>query len=211
MTTPTSSGVNVAVIYYSATGNVYEMAQAAVEGAQKAGATEVRLAKVRELAPQEAIATNQGWAEHVKATQDVPVADLDLLEWADVLLFGTPTRYGSPTAQLRQFLDTTGPLWSQGKLADKVVAAFTSTATAHGGQESTLLNLYTTFYHWGCIIVPPGYLDPVQFQVGNPYGASHISANGDNPVGEPEKASTRFTAQRAVETAAALKRGRQAA
>ena len=208
MTTPTSTGVNVAVIYYSATGNVYEMAQAAVEGAQKAGADQVRLAKVHELAPQEAIATNEGWAEHVRATQDVPEADLDLLEWADVLLFGTPTRYGSPTAQLRQVLDTTGPLWSQGKLADKVVAGFTSTATAHGGQESTILAMNNTFYHWGCIIVPPGYADPVQFQAGNPYGASHISNNGAIPPGEVELAAVEFQTRRAVQIAEVLRRGR---
>jgi NAD(P)H dehydrogenase (quinone) len=201
--------VNVAVIYYSSTGNVYELARAAVEGAEKAGG-EVRLRKVRELAPPEAIASNQGWAEHARATQDVAEASLDDLTWADVLLVGSPTRYGSVTAQLRQFLDTTGPLWAEGRLADKVVAAFTSTATAHGGQETTLLSLYTTFCHWGCVIVPPGYLDPVQFQVGNPYGASHVSADGQNPVGDPERASMHFTAQRAVEIATALKRGRVA-
>jgi NAD(P)H dehydrogenase (quinone) len=204
------SDVNVAIIYYSATGNVYELAQAAYKAAEHAGA-EVRLRKVRELAPDEAIASNQGWAEHVAATQDVAEATLDDLEWADVLLFGTPTRYGSPTAQLRQFLDTTGPLWAQGKLADKVVAAFTSTATAHGGQETTLMALYTTFCHWGCIIVPPGYLDPVQFQVGNPYGTSHVSANGENPVGDLERESVGFSARRAVEIAARLKRGAAAA
>lgn len=203
------STINVAVIYYSATGNVHELAKAAVEGAEKGGA-EVRLRKVRELAPDEAVASNQGWADHVSATRDVPEASLADLEWADVLLFGTPTRYGSPAAQLQQFLDTTGPLWAEGRLADKVVAGFTSTATAHGGQESTLLNLYTTFYHWGCIIVPPGYLDPIQFQVGNPYGASHISANGQHPVGEAERAANRFTAQRAVDIAWDLKAGRAA-
>ncbi len=203
------STINVAVIYYSATGNVHELAKAAVEGAEKGGA-DVRLRKVRELAPDEAIAANQGWADHAAATQHVPEASLADLEWADVLLFGTPTRYGSPAAQLQQFLDTTGPLWAEGRLADKVVAGFTSTATAHGGQESTLLSLYTTFYHWGCIIVPPGYLDPIQFQVGNPYGASHISANGQNPVGEAERAANRFAAQRAVDIAWDLKAGRAA-
>lgn len=202
--------VNVAVIYYSATGNVYELAQAAAKAAEHAGG-EVRFRKTKELAPEEAIASNQGWAEHRRATQDVPEAGLDDLEWADVLLFGSPTRYGSPAAQFRQFLDTTGPLWAQGRLADKVVSAFTSTATAHGGQETTIQAIYTTVAHWGCIIVPPGYLDPIQFQVGNPYGASHISANGENPVGEDERASVAFQATRAVEIAAALKRGRVAA
>lgn len=205
-----SPDVNVAVVYYSATGNVFALAQSAAKAAEHAGA-EVRLRKVRELAPAEAIASNQGWKEHAAATQEVPEATLDDLDWADVLLFGTPTRYGSPAAQLRQFIDTTGPLWSQGRLGDKVVSAFTSTATRHGGQETTLTSLYTTFCHWGCIIVPPGYLDPVQFQVGNPYGASHVSANGENPVGDDERASVAFQAERAVRVARDLKAGRSAA
>ncbi len=200
------SAVNAAVIYYSATGNVYELAQSAAKAAEGAGA-EVRLRKVRELAAEEAIRSNEGWAEHARATQDVPEATLDDLSWADVLLFGTPTRYGAASAQLRQFIDQTGPLWAQGALADKVVAAFTSTATSHGGQETTLVGLYTTFMHWGAIIVAPGYLDPIQFQVGNPYGASHVSANGQNPVGDAERASVEFSARRAVEIAAKLKGG----
>lgn len=202
--------VNVAVIYYSATGSVYALASSAAKAAEHAGG-EVRVRKVHELAPAEAIASNAGWAEHAKATADVQEASLADLEWADVLLFGSPTRYGSPTSQLRQFFDTTGPLWGAGKLADKVVAAFTSTATAHGGQETTLQAIYTTVMHWGCIIVAPGYLDPIQFQVGNPYGASHVSANGSNPVGDAELESVAFSARRAVEIAAAIKRGRSAA
>jgi NAD(P)H dehydrogenase (quinone) len=202
--------VNVAVIYYSSTGNVYELAQAAAKAAEHAGGR-VRVRKVRELAPDEAIASNQGWAEHARRTQDIPEATLADLEWADVLLFGAPTRYGCPAAQMRQFMDTTGPLWAQGKLADKVVAAFTSTATQHGGQETTLMAFYTTFCHWGCIIVPPGYLDPIQFQVGNPYGASHVSANGEHPVGDAERECVAFSAERVVETAARLKQGARAA
>jgi flavodoxin len=104
----TVSDVNAAVIYYSATGSTYAMAQAAAEAAKKAGA-EVRLRKVHELASQEAIANNEGWSAHARETQDVPEAALDDLEWADVLIFGTPTRYGLPTAQLKQFIDTSGP------------------------------------------------------------------------------------------------------
>jgi NAD(P)H dehydrogenase (quinone) len=171
----------------------------------------VRLRKVRELAPEEAIQSNEGWAAHVKQTQDVAEAGLEDLEWADVVLLGTPTRFGLPTAQLKQFIDTTGPLWGAGKLADKVYASFTSTGTAHGGQESTLLALNNTFYHWGGIIVPPGYTDPIQFQAGNPYGASHISANGDNPPGDTDLAAASYLAQRAVRIATALKAGFAAA
>jgi multimeric flavodoxin WrbA len=103
-----------------------------------------------------------------------------------VILLGSPTRFGLPAAQLKQFIDTTGPLWGQGRLVDKIGSAFTSTATTHGGQESTILAMNNTFYHWGCIIVPPGYADPIQFQAGNPYGTSHTSQNGAIPPGELE-------------------------
>lgn len=198
--------VNVAVIYYSATGSVYQLAQAVREGAEKAGA-EVRLLKVHELAPAEAIASNEGWAEHAKQTEDVPEASLDDLEWADGVILGSPTRYGQPTAQLKQFIDTTGPLWGQGKLADKVYSSFVSTGTPHGGQETTLIAINNTFYHWGGFIVPPGYTDPIQFEAGNPYGTSHTSNNGANPPGDTELAAARYQGQRVATVAAQLKRG----
>ncbi|MGR4881626.1 NAD(P)H:quinone oxidoreductase [Streptomyces sp. LARHCF249] len=199
---------NVAVIYYSSTGNVHTMARAAAESAAKAGA-EVRLLKVAELAPASVIAGNQAWADHAAATADVAEATLADLEWADVILFGTPTRYGLPAAQLKQFIDTTGGLWFQGKLVNKVVSSFTSTSTAHGGQESTLLALNNTFYHWGSIIVPPGFADPVQFDPanGNPYGASSVSGNTPDNVADVNLGSVEFQARRAVEIAAALGRG----
>lgn len=203
--------VNVAVIYYSSTGGVHKLAEAAVEGAGKAGvATEVRLRRVAELAPPEAIAGNEQWAAHAEATKAVAVASLDDLDWADVVLFGTPTRYGNPAAQLKQFLDTTAGLWAEGKLADKVYSAFTSVATLHGGHESTFLALSIVFYHWGGIIVPPGYTDPIQFQTGNPYGASHLSNNGATPPNQVELDAARYQARRAVDTAALLKAGRVA-
>lgn len=200
--------VNVAIIYYSATGTVHALAQAAAEGAEKTGA-QVRLRKVAETAPPEAINANPDWEQHAQDTADVPRPSHDDLEWADVVLFGTPTRYGNPASQLRAFLDTTGPLWFAGKLADKVYTAFTASSTAHGGQETTLLALANTFYHWGGIIVPPGYTDPVQFQSGNPYGASHVS--GDGPPDDLALDAARYQARRAVDTTAALKAGRAAA
>lgn len=198
--------VKVAVIYYSATGGVHKLADAAASAAEKAGA-EVRLRKVRELAPQEAIASNEGWSAHALETQDLPEATLDDLEWADAFMFGTPTRYGLPTAQLKQFIDQTGPLWGAGKLVNKVATSFTSSATAHGGQESTILALNNTFYHWGAIIVAPGYADPIQFETGNPYGTSHTSQNGAIPPGEPQLAAVEFQARRLVEVTGYLKQG----
>ncbi|MEU4382574.1 NAD(P)H:quinone oxidoreductase [Micromonospora echinofusca] len=196
----------VAVIYYSATGITYQMAQAACEAAGEAGA-EVRLRKVRELAPDEAIRSNSGWHAHHMETQDVPEAQLDDLSWADVVIFGTPTRYGVMAAQLKQFMDTTGPLWSQGALANKVYSAFCSTATSHGGQEATLLSMFNVFYHWGGVVVTPGYTDPSQFVAGNPYGASHTSNNGETAPDDIALGACALTARRAVQIGAALKAG----
>jgi NAD(P)H dehydrogenase (quinone) len=198
---------NVAVIYYSATGTVFELAKRAATAAEKAGA-EVRFRKVRELAPDEAIASNQGWSDHVLATQHVVEAALADLEWADVILLGAPTRFGMPAAQLKQFIDTTGPLWGQGKLVNKVVSSFTASATLHGGQESTILAMNNTFYHWGSIIVPPGYADPIQFQAGNPYGVSHTSNNGEDMPGEVQLSAIEFQTRRTLEVAEAFLRGR---
>ncbi len=198
--------VQLAVIYYSATGTTYQIARAMEQGGQEAGA-EVRFRKVRELAPDEAIASNQGWSQHRLETQNVEEAALADLEWADAIIFGAPTRYGLPAAQLKQFIDTTGGLWAQGKLVNKVVSSFTSAATAHGGHETTLTALNNTFYHWGSIIVAPGYADPIQFQMGNPYGTSFVSNNGELDPDETTLAAARFQARRVVEIAARLKGG----
>jgi NAD(P)H dehydrogenase (quinone) len=201
---------HVAVIYYSATGVTHRMALAAAQAAEKTGA-EVRLRKVRELAPDEAIRSNEGWAAHRLETQDVPEAELDDLDWADVVIFGTPTRYGVMAAQLKQFIDTTGPLWGRGALVNKVYAGFCSTATAHGGQEATLLSLFNVFYHWGGVVVTPGYVEPSQFVAGNPYGASHTSNNGEVPPDATALEATELTARRAVQIGTALLRGGLAA
>lgn len=198
--------INVAVVYYSSTGMVFALAKAAATAAEKAGA-KVRLRKVRELAPAEAIASNEGWAAHAAATQHIQEASLDDLEWADVVMFGSPTRFGLPTAQLKQFIDTTGGLWAQGKLVNKIGSSFTSTGTEHGGQETTILAINNTFYHWGMIIVPPGYADPIQFQAGNPYGTSHVSANGTIPPGDVQLQAMAFQTARCVEIARLLKAG----
>lgn len=194
--------VKVAVIYYSATGNVHRLAEGIVAGAESTGA-EVRLRKVRELAPPDAIARNEKWVRHAEATRDVPEATLDDLEWADAAVFGSPTRFSNITAQLKQYIDQTGGLWAQGKLVDKVVSGFTSASTLHGGHESTLIALYNTFYNWGCIIVPPGYADPVQYRAGTPFGATFMSGGGA-VIGETELASARFQGKRVAEIAARL-------
>ncbi len=204
------SDVTLSVIYYSATGSVYRLAQQAAEAGEKAGA-EVRLRKVRELAPQEAIESNEGWSKHLLETRSVPEATAEDITWADAVLFGTPTRFGNVAAQLKQYLDTLGAQWGAGELANKVYSGFVSTGTAHGGQESTLLALYNSVYHFGGLVVGPGYTDPSKFVDGNPYGASHISANGDNPPQEQDLTAVAYSATRAVQIAAQLKRGAAAA
>jgi len=204
---PILEPVNVAIIYYSATGTVHALARAAAEGAEKAGA-HVRLRKVAELAPPEAISALPAWSRHLQDTADIAEASPDDVAWADAVLCGTPTRFGNPSSQLKAFIDSLGVLWRQGELADKVYSAFTASGTAHGGQESTLLALGNVFYHWGGIIVPPGYTDPIQFQTGNPYGTSHVA--GDSPPGDVVLEAARYQARRVVDTAAALRAGRAA-
>ncbi|MET7448323.1 NAD(P)H:quinone oxidoreductase [Streptomyces sp. NPDC005508] len=198
--------VNIAVVYYSATGTVSTIAKAVAKDAESAGA-QVRLRKVAELAPRAAVASNPAWAEHAEATADIPEATPDDMVWADAVIFGTPTRYGNVSAQLKQFLDTLGGLWQAGQLADKVYSGFTASSTAHGGQESTLLALYNTIHHFGGILVPPGYTDASKFVDGNPYGTSHVSGQGDIPVGTQTLTAARVQTERVVKFTRALKAG----
>jgi NAD(P)H dehydrogenase (quinone) len=169
----------ISVIYYSSTGNTHMLADAIAEGARETGA-DVRLRRVAELAPEEAIQQNQLWARHRDETRDTVVeATLDDLEWAQGYAFGTPTRFGNPAAQLKQFLDLAGSLWFQGALADKTVTTFTSAMYPDGGLESTILALNNVFYHWGCVLVPPGFTDPSVGEAGgNPYGTAFPSGSG---------------------------------
>lgn len=200
------ANVNLAIIYYSSTGTNYKMAKWAEEAAKEAGA-EVRVLKVPELAPQEAIESNPAWKAHVEATKDVPTVTHNDLEWADAIIFSVPTRFGNVPSQLKQFLDTTGGLWFQGKLANKVVSAMASASNAHGGQEQTILQLYTTMYHWGAIVVAPGYTDPSIFAAGgNPYGTSVTVDQNGNMI-EDAEAAVKHQAKRTVQVAQWVKAG----
>jgi NAD(P)H:quinone oxidoreductase type IV len=200
----------VAVVYYSSTGTVHQLAENVALGAREAGA-EVRLLRVPELAPAEAIAANPAWGAHVAATQDVPVATADDILWADAVIFGSPTRFGNVASQLKQFLDTLGGQWAQGLLADKVYSGFTATSTAHGGQESTLLALYNTVHHFGGFVVAPGYTDPIKFADGNPYGTSHVAGQGDIPVDDTARAAAAYQGKRVAAVTAQLLSGRAVA
>jgi NAD(P)H dehydrogenase (quinone) len=200
------ANIKLAVIYYSSTGTNYQMAKWAEEGGTEAGA-EVRLLKVPELAPQSAIDSNPAWKAHLEETADVAEVTLDDLEWADSIVFSVPTRFGNVPAQMKQFLDTTGGLWFQGKLANKVVSAMSSASNAHGGQEATILSLYTTMYHWGAIVAAPGYTDPLLFASGgNPYGTS-VTVGQDGTMQENVEEAAKYQAKRTVQVAESLKKG----
>ncbi len=202
------SNINLAVIYYSSTGTNYQLAKWAEEGGKAAGA-EVKVLKAPELAPQTAIDSNPAWKAHAEATKDVPEVTLADLEWADAIIFSTPTRFGNMPAQMKQFIDTTGGLWFNGKLANKAVSAMSSASNAHGGQEATILSLYTTMHHWGAIIASPGYTDPVQFASGgNPYGVS-VTVGQDGKMQEDVEEAAKYQAKRTVQVAEWIKKGNQ--
>lgn len=172
--------MNLSVIYYSTYGANAQLAQWAKEAGEALGAN-VRVRQVAELAPQAVIDSQPAWKANQERTKDIPVATSEDIEWADAILFSVPSRFGNVPSQFKQFIDTQGGLWAQGKTINKAVTAVTSAQNPHGGQEATLLNLYTSMHHWGAIVVSPGYSDAsVGKAGGNPYGTSvSIDANGN--------------------------------
>ncbi|MDY6896232.1 MAG: NAD(P)H:quinone oxidoreductase [Thermotogota bacterium] len=173
----------VNVIFYSMYGHIYQMAKAEAEGAKEVEGTDVKIYRVPETVPED-ILIQSGAKKAQEQFLDIPIANLDSLVEADAIIFGTPTRFGMMAAQMRQFLDTTGPLWAKGSLVGKIGSVFTSTSTQHGGQESTILNFHTTLLHHGMIIVgtpytEPGLSDASNIHGGSPYGASAIIIQGD--------------------------------
>lgn len=202
------TNVKLAVIFYSMGGTNYQLAKWAEEGAKEAGA-EVRVLKVQELAPESTIERNEAWKATVEATKDVPIATGDDIEWADAIIFSVPTRFGNMPSQMKQFLDIQGGLWATGKTVNKVVSAMTSAQNPHGGQEATLLSLYTSMMHWGAIIAAPGYTDPVTFGAGgNPYGTS-VTVSQDGKMVDDVQAAVKHQAKRTVTVAEWVKRANQ--
>jgi len=191
----------LSVIYYSATGHGTTMAKRVGAAAEAAGA-DVRIRPVAETRDPASFAQNPAWTANYEATKDLPAATGDDIVWADAVVFGSPTRFGSVASQMRNFLDSLGGLWADGKLADKVYAAYTSSNTAHGGQETTILTLYVTLMHFGGIIVPPGYTDPLKFVDGNPYGASLVATHDNiTEIDDATNNALDHLAKRVVEVA----------
>jgi NAD(P)H dehydrogenase (quinone) len=187
------STVRLAIVYYSTYGTNHQMAEIAAEAARAAGA-EVRVRKARETAPEAVVAGQDPWRAHAERASN---ADL---EWANAFLFSAPTRYGAAASQMRAFIDQTGPLWGAGKLANKAASAMSSAQNPHGGQETTVQSLNNLFCHWGCILVPPGYTDPITFASGgNPYGVT-VTAGGQ-AIPDPVQDAIRHQARRLVEFA----------
>lgn len=195
------------IVYYSMTGTNFQLASWAKEAAEEVGA-EVRMVKVQELAPKEAIQNNPAWQAQVEKEKDIKEANSEDLVWADAIIFSSPTRFGNVASQIKQFLDLQGGIWAAGKLVDKVVSAMSSAQNPHGGQEQTIQAIYTTMMHWGAIIVPPGYTDDsIYVAGGNPYGTS-VTAGQDGMVEDVENA-VKHQAKRTVEIARLLKLGKE--
>lgn len=201
----------VQVIFYSSYGHIYQMAEAIAAGAREVKDVEATLWQVPELVPDAVLEKSGAKAARAKFAQ-VPVATVDQLPDADAIIFGTPTRFGNMCAQMRNFLDQTGGLWMRGALIGKVGSVFASTATQHGGQESTILSFHTTLLHQGMVIVGLPYSEQRQMTLaeitgGSPYGASTIAGgDGGRQPSENELAMARFQGRHVADIAARLKR-----
>lgn len=181
--TKEKSMVNILVVYYSTYGHTYQLAQAEAQGARESGGTEVKIVRVPELVPEEIMQQNPGMLQGRELQRDVPVAQLSDLEWAHGIAFGSPTRFGNMAAQLKNFLDQAGPLWLSGALEGKPGTCFTSTATMHGGQESTLFTMWLPLIHLGMVIFGIPYSLPEINSTqsgGGPYGASTLTGSQGN-------------------------------
>jgi len=194
----------LSIIYYSTYGSNVQLAKWAEEAALKRGA-EVRVRQVQELAPQVVIDSQAAWKANQDATKDIPVATSDDITWADAVLFSVPSRFGNVPSQFKQFIDIQGGIWATGKTVNKAVSAMSSAQNPHGGQEATLLSLYTSMYHWGAIVVTPGYTDAsVSLAGGNPYGTS-VTIGQDGKMIEDVRPAVEHQVKRLLEIATKLK------
>lgn len=201
--------MKILIVYYSTYGHVHKMAEAIAEGARQVDGAEVAMRRVPETLPQ-AVLEKMGAVDAQKAFSQVPVCTVEELAEADAVIFGTPTRFGNMCGQMRQFLDATGQLWAQGDLVGKVGSVFVSSATQHGGQESTILSFHTTLLHHGFVIVGLPYAFQGQMRNdevtgGSPYGASTIAGtSGERMPSENELDGARFQGRHVASIAAKL-------
>ncbi len=189
--------MKVLVLFYSTYGHVYNMAKAAAEGVAQVEGAEVLLRRVHETLPDNVL-TAMGALEAQKAFSNVPEVTMEEFSSADAVIFGTPTRFGNMAAQMKAFLDATGSLWASGAMVGKVGSVFTSTATQHGGQESTLLSFHTVLLHHGMLVAGLPYAYAGQSGIeemkgGSPYGASTITgSNGERMPSQVELDAAKF-------------------
>lgn len=204
--------MKVQVVFYSMYGHVYRMAEAVAEGAGEVDGVEVELLQVPELVPDDVLEESGAKAAR-EAFKHVPVATPEKLAEADAIIFGAPTRFGMMCAQMRSFLDQTGPLWMKGALVGKVGSVFASTATQHGGQETTITSFHATLLHQGMVVVGVPYSEQRQMKLdeisgGSPYGATTIAGgDGSRQPSENELAIARFQGRHVAEITRALVRG----
>ena len=195
----------ILIAFYSRNGSTEALAKAIAEGAEAQGA-EVRLRRARELVGVDIVESVPGWkesAERQNALYEAPTpADA---EWADAIVFGSPTRFGIISSELKAYIDSLGGLWFQGKLFNKAGAGFVATGTTHGGAESTVLGLFAAMSHLGLVIVPNGYGDPITFQAGTPYG-SHTAVDGQHvkAPADADLAVAKYQGKRVAQVAALL-------
>ena len=203
--------MKVLIVYYSTYGHVHKMAEAVAEGVREIAGVEAILRRVPETLPEEVL-EKMGAVEAQQSMSNVPICTVEELASADAVIFGTPTRFGNMCAQMRQFLDATGQLWAQGTLVGKVGSVFTSSATQHGGQESTILSFHITLLHHGFVIVGLPYTFQGQMRIdeitgGSPYGASTIAGgSGERMPSENELDAARFQGKHVATIASNLKR-----
>ncbi len=200
---------NVLVVFYSAYGHIHQMAKAVEAGARSVAGTEVRLRRVAELEPLKP--DNEYYAKEMERQKEIPIATHDDLLWADGIAWGTPTRYGNMTAQMKAFIDSTAALWSKGQLEDKAAGVFTSTATIHGGQETTIFTAFAPLIHLGMVLVGTPYgqnqhILTTEGLGGSPYGPGTMAGpKNDREPKEPELLTARNLGSRLAKVSALLK------
>jgi NAD(P)H dehydrogenase (quinone) len=196
--------INLLIAFYSRLGSTEALANAVATGAAESGAS-VRLRRAREIVGADVIQAVPGWKDAAdRMNRLYPAPTPEDAEWADGIVFGTPTRFGSIASELKAYIDSLGGLWFTGKLNGKAGSVFTSSSSTHGGNESTLTSLYHPLAHLGLIIVPLGYADPVMFKAGTPYGASSVSGATNTKPTEDDLAVARFQGRRVSHVAASL-------